>query len=91
MLGVLGRNYLVEPMPLQVYNSSEFRFPSPRPVAIVMLKEPNLPNYCWRENTWIHAFLKNMKMQTALSRIWTRVAMSTSYDDNLYVMSASLL
>ena len=28
-------------------------------------------------------------MQTALSRIWTRIAESTSYDDSCYVTSTS--
>ena len=28
-------------------------------------------------------------MQSALSRIWTHVAMSISYDDNHYVMGTS--
>ena len=28
-------------------------------------------------------------MQTALSRIWTQIAMSISYDENHYTMSAS--
>ena len=30
-------------------------------------------------------------MQSVLSRIWTRIAMSISYDDNHYTMGTSLL
>ena len=42
------------------------------------------------KNRWIHAFtngISTLEMQTASSRIWTRVVDSISYDDNRYTKS----
>ena len=43
----------------------------------------------WRENIWRHAFLMGisaMEMITALSKIWTLIAVFISYDDNHYII-----
>ena len=64
-------------------------FPSPR---LVVLRRLNIQSdllftHSWKENTYMHIFPRLLilcKMQTALYRIWTRVAMTISYDDNHY-------
>ena len=43
-------------------------------------------------NNWIHTFPKGLvlwEMQSVSSRIWTRVAVSISYDDNHYTARTS--
>ena len=49
--------------------------------------------HSWRENNWIHTFPKGISaMWNAVSsRIWTRVAVSISYDDNHYTKGTSCL
>ena len=72
-------------------------FPSPRPVPIAELKSLVYPtNYSLLEGEalasyLLQGYLSYEKMQTALSRIWTRVAVSISYDDNHYTTSASVI
>ena len=51
--------------------------------------------HSWRENNWIHTFPKGIilvpcEMQSVSSRIWTRVAVSNSCDDNYYTTGTSL-
>ena len=48
----------------------------------------------WREINWIHTFPKGIsamwnEMQSFSSRIWTRVAVCISYDDNHYTTVTS--
>ena len=59
-------------------------------------KEPSLPNNLpiagGRKNRWIHAVLMALargKMQTTLSRIWTRVTDSIFNGDNRYAKNTS--
>ena len=50
--------------------------------------------HSWREINWIHTFPKVLvlcEMQSVLSRIWTCVAVSISYDDNHYTTGTSYL
>ena len=68
---------------------SEFSLSSP--VAVSSLKNL-LFNNSWRENNWMHTFPKGIsthEMQTVSSRIWTRLAVWISYDDNQYTTSAT--
>ena len=59
----------------------------------IKVKEFSLPNYLlisWRENSKVHIFpslLARWEMQTASSRIWTRIAVSTSFD--YYITTSS--
>ena len=48
----------------------------------------------WGENSWIHTFPKGISTMwnaNSSSRIWTRVAMSPSYNDNHYATNTSSL
>ena len=46
--------------------------------------------HSWRENSWIHTFPKGIsEMQSVWSRIWTRIVVSISYDDNHYTTGTS--
>ena len=75
-------------------------FPSPSLVALPRLKYQSalLFTHSRRENNWIHTFPKGISaMWNAISlvQVWTRVAVSISYDDNHYttgtLMSPCLL
>ena len=57
-------------------------FPSPRLVA----EEPSLPYYL---PIAFPSVLFQCEMQSVSSRIWTRVAVSISYDDNHYTTGTS--
>ena len=46
--------------------------------------------HSWRENNWIHTFPKGISaMQLVSYRIWTRVSVSISYDNNHYTTGTS--
>ena len=49
--------------------------------------------HSWRENNWIHTFPKGisaMRKAIILVQDWTRVAMSTSYDNNHYTTGTAI-
>ena len=56
------------------------------------IKSVLLFTHSWGENNWIHTFptvLVLCEMQSVSSGIWTRVAVSISYDDNGYTTGTS--
>ena len=61
-----------------------------------LVKEPSLPNYQsiarGRIVEWIHfpRALELFEIQAALSRIWTCITLSISYDDDHYIAGLSL-
>ena len=75
-------------IPLQGYNRFEFRvFFSPRLVALPKLKSLVCPiTFSWMENSSQTLW----EMQTASFRKWTRLAESTSLDNNRYATSVSI-
>ena len=57
-------------------------------------EEPSLSYYfthSWRENNRIHTFPKGISAMWNAIRIWTRVAVSISYDDNHYAISSLII
>ena len=76
----LSRSTLAERIPLQVYSWFEFNFPSPRPVAIEMLKSLSyyLP-IAGGENHWIHAFPKG------ISDIWNASSLGQGLNSSSHV------
>ena len=48
-----------------------------------------LITFNWRENNWIHTFPKGISTMWNANRIWTRVAVSISNNDNHYTICAS--
>ena len=73
--------------------NSEFSFS--KTSCLTKAKEPSLPYYLPIAGGWIIGFipfpriLVLCEMQSVSSRIWTRVAVSISYDDDHYTMGTS--
>ena len=69
--------------------NSEFSFS----LTSCLTKAALLFIHSWRENNWIHTFPKGISaMWNAVSsRIWTRIAVSISYDDNHYTTGTYIL
>ena len=71
-------------------------FPSPRLVVSIRLEEPSLPYYLPMAGGRIIGFihfprvLVLCEIQSVLSRIWTRVAVSISCEDNHYTTGTSM-
>ena len=71
----------------------EFSFRSPRLVTIPSLNSLFCPTVHAqvKDNIWIHSFPKGIsKIKTVSSRVWIRITLSSSYDDNNYPTSSSL-
>ena len=81
----------------QIFKRSLTGFPSPRLVASPRQKEPSLSYNLPIAGRRIIGFipfprvLVLCEMQSVLSRIWTRVAVSISYDDNHYTSGTSCI
>ena len=43
----------------------------------------------WRENSWIHAFLKGINTMQNANKTWTLDSLSISYNSNHYTTDAS--
>ena len=73
--------------------NSEFSFSKTSCQTKVRVQSVPLFTQTWREIRQIYTFpwvLVLHGMQTALPRIWTRLSMSISYDDNCYITSPSV-
>ena len=75
----------------KIFNRFKFSFPSSRPVAIPMLKSSIYsPIYLLLEEEYLNEYISHCEIQTVFSRIWNRVTMSISYNNNCYATSVSI-
>ena len=96
MYRVLIKNSLVQPIPLQVHNMFEFHYPSTKPVTIPRLESQFFSTIISLARGIIVRCIPLLKVlalwrkEKGSYKIWTRVALLISYDDNHYTTSTTV-